>query len=239
MTLEEKIGQMGQINLHVMMGDPTTPWDRAAFNAALMDDVLNQNRIGSILSGGGAWPPPPGNDARDWAETVNEVQRYALEQPSNRLDIPIIYGVDAVHGHNNLSDATMVPHQIGLGATFDPPLAERLGASTARQVRATGIPWDFAPVLDTQRDHRWGRSYEPFGEDPFLNGVLGSSTIAGMRGARPDLAALRRRDRQALPRLLGARQRPRPHRRDDLRAPSCATSTCRRSPARSTTAWRP
>jgi beta-glucosidase len=190
MTLEEKIGQMGQINLHVMMGDPTTPWDRAAFNAALMDDVLDQNRIGSILSGGGAWPPPPGNDARDWAETVNEVQRYALEEAdSNRLGIPIIYGVDAVHGHNNLSDATMVPHQIGLGATFDPPLAQRLGASTARQVRATGIPWDFAPVLDTQRDHRWGRSYEPFGEDPFLNGALGSATIAGMEGR--DLASQR------------------------------------------------
>jgi beta-glucosidase len=190
MTLEEKIGQMGQINLHVMMGDPSTPWDRAAFNPALMDDVLDQNRIGSILSGGGAWPPPPGNDARDWAETVNEVQRYALEQsPGNRLKIPIIYGVDAVHGHNNLSDATMVPHQIGLGATFDPPLAQRLGASTGRQVRATGIPWDFAPVLDTQRDHRWGRSYEPFGEDPFLNGALGTSTIAGMQGR--DLASQR------------------------------------------------
>ncbi len=80
----------------------------------------------------------------------------------NRLGIPIIYGVDAVHGHNNLSDATMPPHQIGLGATFDPALARRLGESTARAVRATGIHWDFAPVLDTQRDHRWGRSYEPF-----------------------------------------------------------------------------
>jgi beta-glucosidase len=182
MTLEEKVGQMGQINLHVLMGDPSTPWDRAALNPVMQENVLDTNKIGSILSGGGAWPPV-GNDARAWANTVNDVQRYALEESEgNRLKIPIIYGVDAVHGHNNLSDATMVPHQIGLGATFDPPLARRLGASTGRQVRATGIPWNFAPVLDTQRDHRWGRSYEPFSEDPLLNGELGTASIDGLEG---------------------------------------------------------
>jgi beta-glucosidase len=182
MSLAEKIGQMGQINVEVLQGDPSTPWDRGPLNRDLMKDVLNDNRIGSILSGGGAWPPV-GDDGKAWADEINAIQKYALEEaPNNPLGIPIIYGADAVHGHNNLFDATMVPHEIGLGATFDPALAESLGQSTARAVRATGVVWDFAPVLDTERDLRWGRSYEPFGEDPLLTGTLGAATIRGLQG---------------------------------------------------------
>src|ERR687892_2301481 len=147
MTLEEKVGQMGQINAWVLMGNPGDPWDRAPLNPDLMANVLDTNHIGSILSGGGAWPPV-GNDGKAWAEMTNAIQRFALDH--SRLGIPIIYGVDGVHGHNNLFDATMVPHQIGLGATFDSALAARLGQSTARAVRATGVVWDFAPVFDTE-----------------------------------------------------------------------------------------
>jgi beta-glucosidase len=179
MTLKEKVGQMGQINVGVLQGDPSTPWDRGPLNPDQLNDVLNVNQIGSILSGGGAWPPV-GDDGRAWAEEINAIQQFALDH--SRLGIPIIYGADAVHGHNNLFDATMVPHQIGLGATFDPALAERLGRGTARAVRATGVVWDFAPVLDTERDLRWGRSYEPFGEDPLLTGTLGAATIRGLQG---------------------------------------------------------
>lgn len=181
MTLAEKVGQMGQINVEVLQGVPDTPWDRGPLNPDLMNDVLNVNRIGSILSGGGAWPPV-GDDGKAWADEINAIQKYALDAPNNRLGIPIIYGADAVHGHNNLFDATMVPHQIGLGATFDPALAEHLGQSTGRAVRATGVVWDFSPVLDTERDLRWGRSYEPFGEDPLLTGTLGAATIRGLQG---------------------------------------------------------
>jgi beta-glucosidase len=181
MTLAEKVGQMGQINVEVLQGSPDTPWDRGPLTPALMTNVLDTNRIGSILSGGGAWPPV-GDDGKAWADEINAIQKFALEAPNNRLGIPIIYGADAVHGHNNLFDATMVPHQIGLGATFDPALAERLGQSTARAVRATGVVWDFSPVLDTERDLRWGRSYEPFGEDPLLTGTLGAATISGLQG---------------------------------------------------------
>jgi beta-glucosidase len=179
MTLKEKVGQMGQINVTILQGDPNNDWDRGPLNPVKLDEVLNVNQIGSILSGGGAWPPS-GDDGRAWAEQINEIQKFALDH--SRLRIPIIYGADAVHGHNNLFDATMVPHQIGLGATFDAPLAERLGRSTARAVRATGVVWDFAPVLDTERDLRWGRSYEPFGEDPLLTGTLGAATIRGLQG---------------------------------------------------------
>jgi beta-glucosidase len=184
MSLKEKVGQMGQINVEVLQGSPDTPWDRGPLNPDLMNDVLNVNQIGSILSGGGAWPPL-GDDGKAWAEEINAIQKFALDH--SRLGIPIIYGADAVHGHNNLVDATMVPHQIGLGATFDPALATRLGQSTARAVRATGVVWDFAPVFDTERDLRWGRSYEPFSEDPLLNGVLGSATVRGLQGT--DLAS--------------------------------------------------
>jgi beta-glucosidase len=181
MTLDEKIGQMGQINVEVLQGVPDTPWDRGPLNPALMQQVLGDNKIGSILSGGGAWPPV-GDDGKAWADEINAIQKFALDPTRNPLGIPIIYGADAVHGHNNLFDATMVPHQIGLGATFDPALVQRLGQSTARAVRATGVVWDFAPVLDTERDLRWGRSYEPFGEDPLLTGTLGAATIRGLQG---------------------------------------------------------
>jgi beta-glucosidase len=183
MTLKEKVGQMGQINVEVLQGSPDTPWDRGALNPDLMNDVLNVNQIGSILSGGGAWPPV-GDDGKAWADEINTIQKFALDH--SRLGIPIIYGADAVHGHNNLFDATMVPRQVGIGATFDPALAARLGHSTARAVRATGVTWDFAPVLDTERDLRWGRSYEPFSEDPLVNATLGAATIRGLQGASLD-----------------------------------------------------
>jgi beta-glucosidase len=181
MTLAEKIGQMGQINVEVLQGVPETPWDRGPLNPDLMADVLGKNKIGSILSGGGAWPPV-GDDGKAWAEEINAIQQFALDPSRNPLGIPIIYGADAVHGHNNLVDATMTPHQIGLGATFDPALAEQLGRATARAVRATGVTWDFSPVLDTERDLRWGRSYEPFGEDPLLTGTMGAASIRGLQG---------------------------------------------------------
>jgi beta-glucosidase len=189
MTLEEKIGQMGQVNSWVLLGDPGNPWDRAPINPAQLDKVFKDDQIGSILSGGGAWPPA-GNDGKAWADFINQIQAAALER--SRLGIPIVYGADAVHGHNNLSDATDFPHQVGLGATFDPGLVFAAGRATGKAVRATGVAWDFAPVLDTERDLRWGRSYEPFGEDPLLTGALGESFIRGAQGrdlARPDSVA--------------------------------------------------
>jgi beta-glucosidase len=182
MTLAEKLGQMGQINVWVMQGSPDTPWDRGPLNPALMQQVLVDNHIGSILSGGGA--PPQVNSPKAWAEMTNEVQRVALT--ASCLQIPIVYGVDAVHGHNNVLGATMYPHNQSLGASGDVALANDLAKRTARAVRATGIHWNFGPIADTARDLRWGRYYEPFGEDPFLGGEFGASQIAGMQ--RGDIA---------------------------------------------------
>ncbi|MEW2122939.1 glycoside hydrolase family 3 N-terminal domain-containing protein [Streptomyces sp. NPDC007259] len=133
--------------------------------------------LGSLLSGGGSVPSP--NTPEAWAKMIDG---YQLRAQATRFQIPLIYGVDAVHGHNNLVGSTIMPHNVGLGATRDPKLAEKTGAVTASEVRATGVPWDFAPCLCVSRDERWGRSYESYGEDPALVESL-ETVIQGMQGA--------------------------------------------------------
>ncbi|MET9412284.1 glycoside hydrolase family 3 N-terminal domain-containing protein [Streptomyces sp. NPDC002935] len=162
MSLAEKAGQMTQAE----RGAIGTGGDIASYD------------LGSLLSGGGSTPTP--NTAAAWAKMIDG---YQLRTQATRLQIPLIYGVDAVHGHNNLAGATLMPHNIGIGATRDPRLAERTGAVTASEVRATGIPWDFAPCLCVTRDERWGRSYESFGEDPALVKSM-ETVIQGLQGAR-------------------------------------------------------
>jgi beta-glucosidase len=184
MSLREKVGQMTQINATALQGDPANPWDRAELNPDILRVVLDENQAGSILSGGGASPVE--NSPRAWAEMVNEIQRYAIEHQEH--GIPIIYGIDAVHGHNNVLGATMFPHQFGLGAAYDSKLTYRLARATADDVRATGIPWNFAPVADIWRDLRWGRSYEPFSEAPLAAGDQVAAAVRGLQ-ARGDVAA--------------------------------------------------
>ncbi|WP_369262502.1 glycoside hydrolase family 3 N-terminal domain-containing protein [Streptomyces sp. R35] len=162
MSLEEKAGQMTQA-------------ERGALTA--QGDIATYD-LGSLLSGGGSTPTP--NTPGAWAKMIDAFQ---LRAQATRFQIPLIYGVDAVHGHNNLTGATIMPHNIGIGATRDPRLAERTGAVTASEVRATGIPWDFAPCLCVTRDERWGRSYESFGEDPALVKSM-ETIIQGLQGAR-------------------------------------------------------
>ncbi|MEU8945131.1 glycoside hydrolase family 3 N-terminal domain-containing protein [Streptomyces sp. NPDC048489] len=162
MSLAEKAGQMTQA-------------ERGAIGAG--GDIAAYD-LGSLLSGGGSTPTP--NTPAAWAKMIDG---YQLRTRATRLQIPLIYGVDAVHGHNNLTGATIMPHNIGIGATRDPGLAEKTGAVTAAEVRATGIPWDFAPCLCVTRDERWGRSYESFGEDPALVKSM-ETVIQGLQGAR-------------------------------------------------------
>ncbi|SEG41729.1 beta-glucosidase [Nonomuraea solani] len=147
MTLDEKIGQMTQA-------------ERGAL--AKQSDIAAY-RLGSLLSGGGSTPPR--NTPAAWADMIDVFQ---LQTRQTRLQVPLIYGVDAVHGHNNVVGATIFPHNIGMGATRDPGLVERAGEITAKEVKATGIPWNFSPCLCVARDDRWGREYESFGEDPAL-----------------------------------------------------------------------
>ncbi|KAH6772983.1 Glycosyl hydrolase family protein [Perilla frutescens var. frutescens] len=163
MTLEEKIGQMTQIERKV-----ASP------------DVMKQFFIGSVLSGGGSVPAPKAS-AADWVNMVNDIQKGSL---STRLGIPMIYGIDAVHGHNNVYKATIFPHNVGLGVTRDPELLKRIGAATALEVRATGIPYAFAPCIAVCRDPRWGRCYESYSED---HKIVQSMTeiIPGLQGDLP------------------------------------------------------
>ncbi|MEW9553159.1 glycoside hydrolase family 3 N-terminal domain-containing protein [Nonomuraea sp. NPDC050783] len=160
MTLEEKVGQMTQA-------------ERLAL--AKQSDIAAY-RLGSLLSGGGSTPTP--NTPRGWADMIDAFQ---LQTRATRLQVPLIYGVDAVHGHNNVTGATIFPHNVGMGATRDADLVRRAGEVTADEVRATGVPWDFAPCLCVSRDERWGRAYESFSEDPALVTRM-TTVIDGLQG---------------------------------------------------------
>ncbi|OAY44390.1 beta-glucosidase BoGH3B [Manihot esculenta] len=163
MTLEEKIGQMTQI-------------ERSVASA----EVMKKYFIGSVLSGGGSVPVKQAS-AETWIKMVNDFQNGSL---STRLGIPMMYGIDAVHGHNNVYKATIFPHNVGLGATRDPELVKRIGAATALEVRATGIPYVFAPCIAVCRDPRWGRCYESYSEDPQVVRAM-TEIVPGLQGEIP------------------------------------------------------
>nr|GEV78779.1 beta-glucosidase BoGH3B-like [Tanacetum cinerariifolium] len=163
MTLQEKLGQMAQIDRAV-----ATP------------DVLRDLCIGSVLSGGGSKPFLKATSA-DWADMVDRFQKGALE---SRLGIPMFYGSDAVHGNNNVYGATVFPHNVGLGATRDPDLVERIGAATALETRASGVQYAFAPCVAVCRDPRWGRCYESYSEDTDLVRQM-TTSVTGLQGRPP------------------------------------------------------
>lgn len=159
MTLAEKVGQMTQ-----------------AERASLSGDDIATYFLGSLLSGGGSAPTP--NVPQAWTDMVDGFQQRAL---ATRLGIPLIYGIDAVHGHNNVRGAVVFPHNIGLGATRNPDLVQEAGRITALEVAATGIQWTFAPAIPVVRDERWGRTYEGFGETAELAELLGAAAIRGLQ----------------------------------------------------------
>jgi beta-glucosidase len=161
MTLEEKVGQMTQA-------------ERASVTDN--DSLVTTWKLGSLLSGGGSVPTP--NTPEAWADMVDRFQRAAL---ATRLKIPLIYGVDSVHGHGNLYGATVFPHNIGLGATRDPGLVRDVEHITASETRSSGPQWAFAPCICAARDDRWGRTYESFSEDPSLV-IKMETAIDGFQG---------------------------------------------------------
>jgi beta-glucosidase len=161
MTLDEKIGQMTQPEMSEL-GDLTD---------------IAKYFVGSVLSGGNS-DPAAGNSVQAWCDTYDRCQQQAL---NTRLKIPLLYGVDAVHGHNNVSGAVIFPHNIGLGCTRDSALVEKIARITAEEVRATGINWAFAPCVAVPRDIRWGRTYEGFSEDPLVVSLLGAAAVRGLQ----------------------------------------------------------
>ena len=159
MTLAEKVGQMTM-----------------AENNSITPAAVTEFGIGSVLSGGGGNPTP--NTPSSWRAMVVGYQAAALE---TRLGIPLIYGVDAVHGHNNVKGAVIFPHNIGLGAAGDADLVERIGAATARELLGTSVHWTFAPSVSVTQDLRWGRSYEGYSENTALVSELGAALTRGLQ----------------------------------------------------------
>tara|TARA_Y100000748_G_scaffold301457_1_gene301704 strand:+ start:3278 stop:5086 length:1809 start_codon:yes stop_codon:yes gene_type:complete len=171
MTIDEKIGQMTQLDRRFLRTE---------------EDIVKFG-IGSILSGGGSVPQD--NSIKGWADMYDRFQSLAQK---TRLKIPLIYGIDAVHGHNNVQGATIFPHNIGLGCTFDSEIVYKVADITAREVAATGIDWNFAPCLAIPQDERWGRYYEGYSEDSKLVSDLGVATIKGYQnvlGEKHSIAA--------------------------------------------------
>ena len=163
MTLEEKIGQMIQVDQEHLQ-DPAD---------------IEKYYLGSLLSGGNS-DPKAGNSLQAWTDMYDGYQQHAIK---TRLGIPILYGVDAVHGHSNVIGAVIFPHNIGLGCTRNPGLVGKIARITALEMRATGIQWTFAPCVTVPRDERWGRTYEGFSEDPELAKILGEASIRGLQGS--------------------------------------------------------
>jgi len=166
MTLDEKIGQMTQPD-QSFLKDPAD---------------IEKYFLGSVLSGGSS-DPKEGNSLKAWTDMYDGYQAHTR---NTRLKIPILYGVDAVHGHNNVLDAVVFPHNIGLGCTRNPKLIEQVQRVTAEEIRATGIQWAFGPCVAVPQDIRWGRTYEGFSEDPKLVRELAGPATRGFQGAALD-----------------------------------------------------
>jgi len=161
MTLDEKIGQMVQVDM----------------NALKNESDIQTYFLGSMLSGGNS--DPTNNLPATWLQVVNEYQSWALK---TRLKIPLLYGIDAVHGHNNIDGAVIFPHNIALGATHNPDLVAKASHITALEVAGTGIRWGFSPCIAVAQDERWGRTYESYGDSPELVAKLGAAAVQGMQG---------------------------------------------------------
>ncbi|MGO1002548.1 glycoside hydrolase family 3 N-terminal domain-containing protein [Lysobacter sp. CA196] len=172
MSIEEKVGQIVQADI----------------NSATPEDVRKYH-LGSVLAGGNSEPggiSEPGGryDAppQEWLDIADRFYAASMDARDGKVAIPILFGIDAVHGHNNLVGATLFPHNIGLGATRNPELIRRIGEATAAEVRATGMEWTFAPTLTVPRDDRWGRTYEGYSEDPRVVASYAAAAIEGLQG---------------------------------------------------------
>lgn len=166
MDLDEKVGQMVQAEIK-----SASPAD------------AKKHHLGSVLNGGGSWPNGQAmSAAQDWRDLAEAYYDASIDKEGGRTGIPIIWGTDAVHGHNNVVGATFFPHNIGLGATNNESLLREIGRITALETAATAIDWTFAPTLAVARDDRWGRTYESYAEDPEIVARLGAALTEGLQG---------------------------------------------------------
>lgn len=176
LSLKDKVGEMTQYSVDVLsVGEPYNLKKPHALDPAKLTHVLKDLRVGSILNCGGH-----GYTKEHWHKIMNTIQKIATTEKES--GIPILYGIDAIHGANYTREATLFPQQIGLAATFNPNLIEQLAELTAYETRASGIPWNFSPVLDIGRDARWPRLWETFGEDVHLASTMARAMVRGYQG---------------------------------------------------------
>jgi len=167
MTIEEKIGQLVQADI-----------------SAVTPAEVKQYHLGSVLAGGSSGPN--GDDkapAAKWLELADQFYAASVDKSGGGAGVPILWGIDAVHGHANIIGATIFPHNIGLGAAHDVALIERIGAATAKEIRVTGQEWTFAPTVTVPQDYRWGRAYEGYSSDPELVSSYVGAMVRGLQGA--------------------------------------------------------
>ncbi len=179
LTLEEKIGQMTQLTLDVLTTGganySTTPH---VFDQDIIDTVLAKYKVGSILNTPASVPQTPDQ----WYKIVKLLQDKAIETTG----IPLVYGIDQIHGTTYTKGGTFFPQEIAMAATYNPALVKQGAEITAYETKAGSLPWNFSPVLDLGRDPRWPRHWETYGEDPYLASVMGVAAVEGYQGANPD-----------------------------------------------------
>ncbi len=178
MSIEEKVGQMTQINLDVISkGEVFNLVEPHELDPIKLDSAINHYFVGSFLNVGGHT-----YTREHWEEIITEIQKKAVNEGNG---IPIIYGIDAIHGVNYTVDATLFPQQLGQAATWNPSLVEEAGSVTAYECRASGIPWNFSPVLDLARQPLWSRFFETYGEDVYLAKEMTEAAVKGYQGNDP------------------------------------------------------
>jgi beta-glucosidase len=169
MTTAEKVGQMVQAEI-----------------GGISIDQVREYDLGSVLNGGGTWPKGKNSNIADWVELADSFYVASTDVSDGGVGIPLIWGTDAVHGHNNVVGATIFPHNIGLGAANNPQLMRLIGEATALEVAVTGIDWVFAPTLAVVRNDRWGRTYEGYSEDPEIVKAYAGEVVIGLQGDAAD-----------------------------------------------------
>jgi beta-glucosidase len=170
MTIAEKVGQMVQAEIRYVTPNQARDWN-----------------LGSVLNGGGTWPNGQYSTVADWVALADSFYEASTDTSDGGVGIPLIWGTDAVHGHNNVVGATIFPHNIGLGATNNPQLMREIGEITALEVAATGIDWVFAPTLAVVRNDTWGRTYEGYSEDPEIVRAYAGEIVKGLQGEGDNL----------------------------------------------------
>lgn len=179
MTIEEKVGQMTQVTIDVVLvGEPYAPEEPVRIDRVKLERAIDQYQVGSILN------TPSGIllDRQQWRNILEAIHARTNE---TRLKIPVLYGTDAIHGVNYCREATLFPQPFSVAATWNQELAYRIAEITAYESRGAGLPWNFSPALDVGRNPEWPRLWESFGEDVFVNKVMGAATVAGYQGLDP------------------------------------------------------